>query len=487
MNLSATSTPLLIGGEERDAADSLPVYDPSNRELIGHAAAASAADAEDAVRAAHEAWPAWAALSAGERVRLALASLEGLESDADERAELLVRENGKTRMEATIDPLVLVGRFHHAAAVAAVADEEETIEGPPFATTIAHVPVGVVTIIFPFNWPLAILGASLPYALMSGNTVVVKPPPTTPISVVRTLRHLALALPPGVLNVVTGADAVIGPVVVGDPRVKHVCFTGSVGAGRQIMQAAAANLTRVTLELGGNDPAVVLDDAAFDEAEIERLAAATYMTTGQVCMAIKRLYVPRGRFDEVVSGLESVLERTVIGSGLDPDVTMGPLHTERQRDFVVELVDEARAAGAEVREAGTFACDPDSGHYVLPSLVLDPGSDLRVVAEEQFGPTLPVIPYDEEAEAVALANDTWSGLCSSVWSTDEDHALSVARQLRTGVTFVNNHNATAVDERAPFGGFNQSGIGREMGSEGLLEFTETHVISAPRPDPDASH
>jgi acyl-CoA reductase-like NAD-dependent aldehyde dehydrogenase len=477
--MTPTFTPLLIGGEEREAGDSFPVYDPSNRQLIGHAAAASTSDAEDAVRAAHEAWAAWAALPTSERVRLALASLEGLESDADERAELLVHENGKTRTEATIDSLVLVGRFHQAAAVAAHLDEEETLSGPPFATTIAHVPVGVVTIIFPFNWPLAILGASLPFALMSGNTIVVKPPPTTPMSVVRTLRHLALALPPGVLNVVTGADAVVGPVVVGDPLVKHICFTGSVGAGRQIMQAAAANLTRVTLELGGNDPAVVLDDAAFDEEEIERLAAATFMTTGQVCMAIKRLYVPRARFEDVVSGLESVLARTVVGSGLDPGVTMGPLHTERQRDFVVELVSEARTTGAEVREAGSFACDPDSGHYLLPSLVLDPGRDLRIVTEEQFGPTLPVIPYDDEAEAIALANGTWSGLCSSVWSTDEEHAMKVARQLRTGVTFFNNHNATAVDERAPFGGFNQSGIGRELGREGLLEFTETHVMSAP--------
>ncbi|HVU79360.1 MAG TPA: aldehyde dehydrogenase family protein [Gaiellaceae bacterium] len=479
MTLSITSTPLLIGGEERETADSLAVYDPSNREVIGHAAAASAADAADAVRAAHEAWPAWAALPTAERVRLCLASLAGLDSDAGERAELLVRENGKTRMEATIDSLVLVGRFHEAAAVAAHVDGDETLAGPPFATTIAHVPVGVVTIIFPFNWPLAILGASLPFALMSGNTVVVKPPPTTPISVVRTLRHLALALPPGVLNVVTGADAVVGPVVVGDPRVKHVCFTGSVGGGRQIMQAAAANLTRVTLELGGNDPAILLDDAAFDDAEIERLAAATFMTTGQVCMAIKRLYVPRDRFEDVVSGLESVLARTVVGSGLDEAVTMGPLHTERQRDFVLQLVGEARAAGAEVREAGAFACDPGSGHYLLPSLVLDPAHDLGIVGEEQFGPALPVIPYDDEAEAIALANDTWSGLCSSVWSTDEEHAMRVARQLRTGVTFFNNHNATAVDERAPFGGFNQSGIGRELGREGLLEFTETHVMSVP--------
>jgi acyl-CoA reductase-like NAD-dependent aldehyde dehydrogenase len=480
MALSTTSTPLLIGGEERTADDSFPVYDPHNGEVVGLAAAASTEDAQDAVRAAHEAWPAWAALPATERCSRVLAALEALDTDADERAELLVRENGKIRFEATIDLHVFVDRFHRAASFAAHLDEDEHIEGPPFTTTIAHVPTGVVTIIFPFNWPLAILAASLPWALMAGNTVVVKPPPTTPMSVVRTLRHVALALPPGVLNVVTGQDAVVGPVVVGDPRVKHVCFTGSVGGGRRIMQMAAENVTNVTLELGGNDPAVVLDDAAFDQAELERIAAATFMTTGQVCMAIKRLYVPRARYAEVVSGLQAILDKTVVGCGLDPNVTMGPLNTHQQRDFVVELNEEARAAGAEVVELGNYADeDVADGNYMLPALVLDPRHDLRIVSEEQFGPALPVIPYDDESEAVALANDTWSGLCSSVWSSDTEHAMRIARQLRTGVTFFNNHNATAVDERAPFGGFNQSGIGRELGVEGLLEFTQTHVMSVP--------
>ena len=164
---------------------------------------------------------------------------------------------------------------------------------------------------------------------------------------------------------------------------------------------------------------------------------------------------------------------------------MGPLHTQRQRDFVVELCGEASDAGVEVREFGEYACDPDRGNYMRPALVLAPDHDLRIVSEEQFGPALPVIPYDDEAEAIALANDTWSGLCSSVWSTDEEHAMRVARQLRSGVTFFNNHNATAVDERAPFGGFNQSGIGRELGQEGLLEFTETHVMSVPSEPPGA--
>lgn len=485
MTATTITTPLLIGGEERSTTDSFAVYDPSHDgAIVGFAASASTGDAQDAVRAAHTAWPAWAALSATERARITLAALDGLDADAGERAELLVRENGKVRFEAEIDLQVFVGRFHQAAVFAPELDEPERIDPPPFATTIEHVPAGVVTIIFPFNWPLAILAASLPYALMAGNTVVVKPPPATPLSVVRTLRHVAMALPPGVLNVVTGQDEVVGPVVVGDPRVRHVCFTGSVGGGRRIMAMAAPTLTNVTLELGGNDPAIVLDDAILDDAAVGRLAAATFMTSGQVCMAIKRLYVPRSRYDEVVAGLGAALAATRIGSGLDPDVTMGPLNTRRQRDFVRDVCDEARQAGAEVIEFGEFVgTDGHDGNYLRPALVLDPPAGSRIVTEEQFGPALPVIPYDSEADAVARANDTWSGLCSSVWSGDTDHAMTVARQLRTGVTFFNNHNATAVDERAQFGGFNQSGIGRELGREGLFEFTETHVMSVPsQPD-----
>ena len=473
------TTPLLIGGQERFAADTFPVFDPASAgTVIGHAAAATAADALDAVAAAQAAWPAWAALPAAERVAMVLGALATLDSDAAERAEILSRENGKVAFEATIDLAVFGGRFHQAAAYAADLDEPEILKGPPFNTTITKLSQGVVTIIYPFNWPLAILAASLPYALMAGNPVIAKPPPTTPLSSVMTLAHLVRALPPGVLNVVTGADEVLGPVVVGDPRIRHVVFTGSVGGGKRIMAMAAPNLTNVTLELGGNDPAVILDDADLDEAAIGRLSAATFMTTGQVCMAVKRLYVPRSRYDEVVDGLSATLAGATAGPGLDPATTMGPLNTARQRDYVAGLVSQAAASGADVLTFGEIAGEP-SGNYLLPSLVLRPAAGLPIVTEEQFGPTLPVIPYDSEAEAIAAANDTWSGLCSSVWSADPEHAMSVARQLRTGVTFFNNHNATAVDERAPFGGVNQSGVGRELGREGLLGFTETHVMAVP--------
>ena len=477
----AISTPLLIAGEERPgSAGSFPVYDPAQTgAIIGYAAAASADDALAAVAAAEAAWPAWAAMSATERVAIVLKALEGLGSDNDARTDILSRENGKIRFEAFIDLAVFSGRFHQAAEYAPELDVDEHIQGPPFNTTITKLSRGVVTIIYPFNWPLAILAASLPAALMSGNTVIVKPPPTTPLSSVQTLGHLVRALPPGVLNVVTGEDSVVGPVVVGDPRIRHVCFTGSVRGGKRIMQMAAANVTNVTLELGGNDPALVLSDAVLDEAAFAKMSGATFMTSGQVCMALKRLYVPRSRYDEVVDGLRATLVGQRVGPGLDAEVTMGPLNTARQRDYVAGLLEQARAAGAEVQSYGEYAGDWASGNYMLPSLVLDPEPSLGIVAEEQFGPALPILPYDDEEQAIRLANATWSGLCSSVWSGDTEHATRVARQLRTGVTFFNNHNATAVDERAPFGGFAQSGIGRELGREGMHDFTETHVMAVP--------
>jgi acyl-CoA reductase-like NAD-dependent aldehyde dehydrogenase len=296
---------------------------------------------------------------------------------------------------------------------------------------------------------------------------------------VTTLEHIAAALPPGVLNVVSGRDDEIGPVLVQDPRIAKIAFTGSVRTGKLIMGMAAENLTRVSLELGGNDPALILADAQLDADAIHRLNVGAFLTTGQVCMAMKRLYVHRSRYDEVVDGLTAELEGVRLGRGLDPDATMGPLHTQRQRDYVAALVDDARSGGAEVREFGSAldGVDADSGQFLRPSLVLNPRSDARLVTEEQFGPSLPIIVFDDEEDAIAQANDTWAGLCSSVWSSDPEHADAVAARLRSGTTFINAHNAPWLDDRAPFGGFNQSGMGREMGTEGVLAFTDTHSTS----------
>jgi acyl-CoA reductase-like NAD-dependent aldehyde dehydrogenase len=474
-----TRTGLFIGGEGREATEGFPVYEPADPEVvIGYAAAASADEARDAVQAAHRAFLEWAALGAERRAELVVASLETLGEDEEERIELLSRENGKVRAECEIEMQALAGRFQLAAGLVGELSPTRTLDAPPAHTTVTRLPLGVVSIIVPFNWPLAILAASLPYALIAGNTAVVKAPPTTPLSFVKTFERIAAQLPPGVLNVVSGRDEEIGPVLVQDPLVKQVTFTGSVPGGKRIMAMASENLTRVTLELGGNDPALVLADAELDAGAFQRMLVGAFLTTGQVCMAMKRVYVHRSRYDEVVEGLSEVLAPTRLGRGLDPEATMGPLHTARQRDFVADLLSEARSRGVEVRELGEAGgSETERGHFLRPALVLSPEADTGIVTEEQFGPALPIIPFDEENEAIRAANDTWAGLCSSVWSSDLEHAASVAERLRSGTTFVNAHSAPFLDNRAPFGGFNQSGFGREMGPEGILTYTDTHSVT----------
>jgi len=477
-----THTGLFIAGESREAAEEFPVFDPADPEtVVGQAAAATADQAREAVRAAHEAFPVWAELDPQRRAELVSASLEPLAEDEDERIDILSRENGKVRSECAIEMQALAGRFQLAAGLADELDPTRTLEPPPARTTVTRLPLGVVSIIVPFNWPLAIMGASLPYALIAGNTAVIKAPPTTPLAFVKTFERIAGTLPPGVLNVVSGRDEEIGPALIQDPLVRQVTFTGSVPAGKRIMAMAAENLTRVTLELGGNDPALVLSDAELDAGAFQRMFIGAFLTTGQVCMAMKRVYVHRSRYDEVVDGLSEVLAPTRLGRGLDPEATMGPLHTKRQRDFVADLLADARSREVEVRELGEAGdgTDVERGHFLRPALVLDPPADTGIVTEEQFGPALPIIPFDSEEDAIRQANDTWAGLCSSVWSSDPERAASVAARLRSGTTFVNAHSAPFLDNRAPFGGFNQSGFGREMGVEGLFTFTDTHSVSFP--------
>jgi acyl-CoA reductase-like NAD-dependent aldehyde dehydrogenase len=477
---ATVTTDLLIGGEPVATAGRLDVHDPASPDTrVGRAACAGPTEARRAVDAAQSAFPHWSGLTPRERADAVMAALPGIAGAAEQLAELLTRETGKVLAESLVDVAVFVSRCRNAARLAESVPPETVLPGPPFDTRVERLASGVVTVIVPFNWPLAITAAAMPYALIAGNSVIVKPPPTAPLATTRALELMATALPPGVLNVVTGTNEGVEPLLT-DPRVRHVVFTGSTGGGRAVMRLAARPLARLTLELGGNDPAILLDDVELNEATVGGLVSGTYLTTGQVCMAIKRLYVPRTRYAEVVEALGAALERQRIGHGLDPRTTMGPVHTARQRKFVGDLLAEARARGAEVKEYGSGAEDtPDGGHFLRPSLVLDPAQDARVVTEEQFGPTLPVIPYDALDPLVERLNGEWSGLCSSVWSSDLERADGVARRLRTGTTWINQANAVACDDRAPFGGFRQSGMGREMGPEGLLDFTEPHVITRP--------
>ncbi len=489
----APKVPLLIGGEPVTTGQWLDVMDPAApKQVVGRVALATEALSRRAVDVAQAASEKWGALEPARRAETLVAALAAIEAERAENIELLVRENGKIRGEAGADIAVFAGRCKLAAELNGELLETRRLPykpgseaakapgAPPFRTEVSHLPLGVVTIIVPFNWPLAILSASLPYALIAGNAVIVKPPPTAPLAISRTLHALASKLPAGVLQVVSGSNEAVAPLIT-DSRIGRLVFTGSTSAGRTMMQLAAANLTRVTLELGGNDPAIVLDDATLDKPTLERMARAVFLTSGQVCMAIKRIYVPRSRYDELVTGLSEVLAGQRIGPGSAATSTMGPLNSSRQRDFVRSLCDEARAAGHEVRELGTIdeAAAASGGNFLRPALVLDPSPKLRIVSEEQFGPAVPILPYTNEDAVINQLNGEWAGLGSSVWATDLERAGKVAAKLRAGSTWINNASAMAIDDRAPFGGFRQSGMGREMGSEGLREFTEPHTVTFP--------
>ncbi len=478
----SVTTSLYIGGKERATAEKMAIADPGKPGVVvGRAAAATTQDVSDAVAAAKSAYPAWAALSPQKRAEKMLAALGGIAENRDDDAAILSQENGKVRMEAWVDSLVLELRWKlalsHADEVNAAKVLPPIHGAIPVETTVAYQPLGVVTIIVPFNWPVAILGAALPHALLAGNTVIVKPPLTAPLATARIVQRIAEQLPPGVLNVVTGADANMS-ALIRNPDVAKVCFTGSVNGGKKMMELASASLTRVTLELGGNDAAIILKDAIVDDAHLDRLFGAIYDTTGQICMNAKRLFVHKSRVDEVVKGLSARLQKVKLGYGLDKDTTMGPLHSPAQKTFVDGLIKEAKDSGAQVLEFGELpGGDLKGGNFVRPAIVVNPKLSLKVVTEEQFGPVIPVIPFETEEEAVSMANDSWAGLSGSVWTADPKTANRVGSQLVCGYVWVNDHGANRLDLRAPFGGMKASGIGREQGIEGVRAFQDTRSIA----------
>ncbi|NYE21138.1 acyl-CoA reductase-like NAD-dependent aldehyde dehydrogenase [Microbacterium immunditiarum] len=480
-------TGLYIGGEERFTDEVLKVADPGKPGVIvGEAASATPQDVADAVAAAKAAYPAWAAVGAEGRAKAMADAIAGIADDRDEDAAILSQENGKIRFEAWVDALVFEIRWNLALSLKDEVETSKTLPvvpgAIPVATEVSYQPLGVVTVIVPFNWPIAILGASLPHALLAGNTAIVKVPPTTPLATARVVQRVAEKLPAGVLNVISGKDENMAGLIQ-NPDVAKVCFTGSVNGGKRIMEMASKTLTRVTLELGGNDPAVFLGDAILDDAHLDRLYAAIFDTTGQICMNAKRVFVHRSRLGELVAGLETRLNKAVIGYGLDEGTTLGPLHQGAQKAFVEDIIREAKDAGAEVREYGELpGGDLAGGNFLRPAIVIDPDLSLRVVTQEQFGPVIPVIPFDTEEEAVRLANDTWGGLCGSVWTADPEAAQRVGSQLVCGYVWVNDHGATRLDLRAPFGGMKQSGFGREQGIEGVRAFQDTRSIATIDPE-----
>jgi acyl-CoA reductase-like NAD-dependent aldehyde dehydrogenase len=475
---TSTLATLTIGGESQPGdAGSYPVHNPARpAEVVGFAPAADRAQLDAAVTEARKAFRSWRALDVGERVaKVADAALTaGVQLKESDGARLYTSEHGKVLSEAgfEIDTAPMVAAVLGSMAEAALAPEQIDPQSP--YPRLHREPYGVAALVIPFNWPFSVMMMKLASALSAGNTVVVKLPPTVPLAALQFGAAFAAALPPGVVNVVSAPGVELSQALVTHPGIDVISATGGVATGRAVMAAAATRLTPVLLELGGNDAAIIAPDIAISDQLVESLVTATYTTGGQVCMAIKRLYAPQGRVDELADAVLARCEREVVGDGLADDVTLGPLHTASGRDRLASLVKDAAAQGATVRTAGRIREeDADSdGYFVLPTVVTGVAPQSALATEEQFGPVLPIFGYDDIDDAVAAANATEFGLTASVWTGDDALADKVTGQLVAGTVSVNCHGMAAQDPRVPFGGVGQSGLGRELGADGIRAFTQ---------------
>ncbi|KUI22728.1 hypothetical protein AU193_10515 [Mycobacterium sp. GA-1285] len=487
--MTTTTLPTLtIDGEAHPgAAGTYPVHNPARpKDVVGEAPAADDAQLDRAVTAARKAVPGWRALDVAERAaRVAAAATTAAEQlKENDGARLYTCEHGKVLSEAgfEIDTAPMLAAVLGPMAEVALAPEQIDPQAP--YPRVHREPYGVAALVIPFNWPLAVMMTKLTSALTAGNTAVVKLPPTVPLAALRFGGAFAAALPPGVVNVLSAPGVELAQALVAHSGIDIISLTGGPATGRAVMAAAAPRLTPLLLELGGNDAAIVAPDLTISEGLVEQLTTATYTTGGQVCMAIKRLFVPRERVHEFAEAILARCGREVIGDGLADEVTLGPLHTAAGRDRVTALIEAAAAQGATVSTAGRLR-DEDAdagGYFVLPTVVTDVAPNAALATEEQFGPVLPIFGYDDVDEAVEAANATEFGLTASVWTGDDALADRVTAELVAGTVSVNCHGMAAQDPRVPFGGVGQSGLGRELGVDGIRAFTQPRAfIRQPAP------
>jgi acyl-CoA reductase-like NAD-dependent aldehyde dehydrogenase len=449
----------------------MPVLNPATEDVVAQCPRASKEQLDAAVAAAKAAYPAWAATPLGERRKYIVQMADVIEANASELAHILTSEQGKPLTDATAEVMGMGGFFRY---LASLDLPMKVIEDSGDRRVEAHRrPLGVVGCIIPWNYPLLILGFKLPPALLAGNTLVVKPAPTTPLATLRFAELVQGVLPKGVLNVITDAND-LGDVMTRHPDIRKISFTGSTATGQKVMTSAAATLKRITLELGGNDASIVLDDV--DPKKVAPgIFEGAFQNSGQVCLAIKRLYVHESVYDEICQELVAIANNTVVDDGTKQGTKLGPLQNKMQYEKVKGFLDDARKNGNVI--AGGNAMDRP-GYFIQPTIVRDIAEGTKLVDEEQFGPVLPVIKYSDHDDVIRRANATTYGLGASVWSSDTERAHKVASQIEAGTVWINKHLDMA--PHIPFGGAKQSGIGTEFAEEGLAEFTQLQIINAAR-------
>jgi phenylacetaldehyde dehydrogenase len=469
---------LLIDGDFVDAADgaTMPSHNPATGEIQAQVALGGEEDVDRAVRAARRAFEegAWHDFTPSARGKVLWRLADLIEEHADELALIESLDNGKLLAEAKGDLGFAAEVFRYYAGAATKIDGRTVTPSMPgdwHAYTLRE-PLGVVGQIIPWNFPLMMASWKVAPALATGNTVVLKPAEQTPLSALR-LGELFLeaGLPPGAFNVVNGVGSVAGAAIAAHDGVDKVAFTGSAATGRSILHAAAGNLKKVSLELGGKSPNVVFADADL-EAATSTAAAAIFSHMGEVCIAGSRLYVEQEVFDDVVAGVAEQARGLRIGSGTDPDSQIGPLVSDEQLQRVTGYIEEGLRGGARALAGG--ARHGEHGYFVEPTVLVDVEPDARVVREEIFGPVLVARPFDDPVELASEANDTRYGLAAGVWTKDLSKAHRAAAQLKAGMVFVNTYGA--IDPSLPFGGFKESGWGRELGPDAMDLYTETKTV-----------
>jgi succinate-semialdehyde dehydrogenase/glutarate-semialdehyde dehydrogenase len=474
---------LIIAGEQRDASDggTTEIRNPATGELVDRVAAANERDILSAIDAADTSFKKWSAVPPAQRAEILYKAARTLEDREKDLARVLTQEQGKPLREAVLEIRRFAHTLEHYAGLA------KSIRGGYVPALddrryglIIKKPIGICGAIVPWNFPVSLLGNKIGPALITGNTVVVKPAGTTPLTDIQAVQILNDAgLPPGVLNIVPGPAGIVGETLLKDTRVRKIGFTGATSTGKHVMEVAAQNVKRVTLELGGSDPMIVCDDADIDEA-VSAASVGRFFNCGQACLAIKRLYLFDKIYDQFVAKLVAKAEKLRVGNGLEQGVIVGPLHTAAQRDEVEQQVNDAVRRGARVLVGGNRPAEEQyaKGNFYLPTLVADVDEDSRLVQEEVFGPALPIMRVKDFDEAIEKANRSIYGLGSSIWTRDLDRANQAAELLEAGYTWINSPQI--IFDELPFGGVKQSGLGKEHGEEALDYYMETKSVVVAR-------
>lgn len=460
---------MTIDGQAVAGAKSFDVLNPANEQVIAQAPDCSREQLDQAVAAARKAFPAWKATPYAERQKL-VASIAGvIAANIEPLKRLLTSEQGKTLDGATGDVMGGAAWFGAMSTLELPVKVNEDSEARRSITQ--HVPIGVVGAIAPWNFPIILAAFKLAPALLAGNTVVLKPSPFTPLTTLKLGELLRGVFPPGVLNVISGGDD-LGPWMTSHPGIDKISFTGSSATGRKVMESASKSLKRITLELGGNDPAIVMGDIDV-QATAQQLFWAAFGNSGQICIATKRMYVHKDVYEPLRDALVEYAKTVKVGDGSQQGTQLGPIQNKLQYQRVVSLIQDAKDKGYKFLTGGLP--EEQKGYFVPVTILDNPPEDSRIVQEEQFGPILPLLKFDNVEDVIGKANATEWGLGASVWSKDEELAMTIAQQIESGNVWINE--SQHLSPLAAFGGHKSSGLGAENGLEGLLEYTNVQTIT----------